>query len=430
MAGPVQVGTPVDTFGGNNVTPTLTGVTAGNLLIVTCFGARLGVTSSPPAPAGWIKALNATWVTANFAGYDSGAEIYYQENATAGAASCSLDCVESNAALRAVMSEWAYPGTGRLDKISTASAATPGGTSGNTGTTATTSQANELIIAIITCANVLQSAAQGLTDPPTGFTSLDVSQTSFTTGCGEAAYKEVTATGTQTAAYTWSVAGEWLGGIATFKLGGGGGTAITGTGTLTASKAVVAGSGKRGHPGTGALTATKATTAGSGKRGHRGSGALSVTKATVSGSGGSTIAITGSGALTAADSNVVGSGHRGAQQVPGAIALTASKALVSGSGIVVPAGQHVGSGALTVSHPLVAGSGKRGIHGSGALLASKSLVSGIGFASKHVTGTGALTVNRAFIRGFGPGTSGGVIGPGVVGSGVVGSGVVGSGVAG
>lgn len=228
MPGPVQTGTAVDTFGGNNVTPTLTGVTAGNLLIVTCYGARLGVTASPPAPAGWAKALNATWVTANFSGYNSGVEIYYQEAASSGAASCSLDAVESNAALRARPYEFAYTGTSLLDKISTNSAATPGATGGDSGTTATTSQANELVIAVFTIANVLQSATQGISDPPSGFTTLDVSQTSFTTGCGEAAYKEVSATGAQLATWTSSgAAGEWMGGIATFRgAGGGGGGAV------------------------------------------------------------------------------------------------------------------------------------------------------------------------------------------------------------
>jgi hypothetical protein len=227
MAGPVQVGTSADTFGGNNVTPTLAGVTAGNLLIVTAFGARLGVTSSPPAPAGWTKAINATWVAANFSGYNSGAEIYYKENASSGSNSCSLDMVESNAALRAVMSEWAYTGTSLLDKISSNSAATTGGTSGDSGTTATTSQANELVIAVMTTSNVLQSASSGITDPPAGYASLDVSQTSFSTGCGEACYKEVAATGTQTAAWTWTPTGEWMGVIATFKgAGGGGGNTI------------------------------------------------------------------------------------------------------------------------------------------------------------------------------------------------------------
>lgn len=219
MAGPTQAGTPVDTFGGNNVTPTLAGVTAGNLLIVTCFGARNGVTASPPAPAGWTKAINATWVTANFSGYDSGVEVYYQYSASSGAASCSLDAVESNAALRAVMSEWPYTGTSLLDVVSSpvGSAATPGATSGNAGTVGTTAQANELVIAIMTTSNVLQSSASGITDPPSGYTTLDVSQTSFTTGCGEVAYKEVTSIQSPSASWSWTPTGEWMGAIVTFK---------------------------------------------------------------------------------------------------------------------------------------------------------------------------------------------------------------------
>lgn len=223
MPGPTQVGTPVDTFGGSNITPTLAGVTAGNMLVVTCFGARNGVTASPPAPAGWTKAINATWVTAVFGGYSSGVEVYYQYSASSGAASCSLDAVESNAALRAVMSEWPYTGTSLLDVVSSpvGSAAAPGATSGNAGTTTATSQANELVIAIMTTSNVVQSSTSGITDPPTGYTTLDVSQTSFTTGCGEAAYKEVTGTLTPSASWTWTPTGEWMGAIVTFKGAGG-----------------------------------------------------------------------------------------------------------------------------------------------------------------------------------------------------------------
>lgn len=226
MPGPVQTSAAVDTFGGASVAPSLTGTAAGNLAIITCYYSSDTQLTAPAAPAGWSTAVGPTPVTAQSgAQFHTGAVIFYKENIAGGALSATV-ASSGVCAMRARMTEWAYTGTSLLDVTSNASAAAPGGTSGNAGTTAATAQANELVIAVIATPQVNAGAAQAITNPPTGYTSLDISNDSTVTAAGETAYKEVSATGTQSAAWTWTGSGEWMGVIASFKGAAGGSPAL------------------------------------------------------------------------------------------------------------------------------------------------------------------------------------------------------------
>lgn len=217
MAGLVQKSTRVSTFGGSSVAPSLTGTTAGNLATITVYYTSDTQATAPAAPSGWSVAIAPTPVTPGVSGaqWHTGAAIYYKENIAGGTLSATVAST-GTCAIDAVMEEWGYTGTGLLDKT-TSGSSTPTVTSGNTGTSAVTSQANELVIVCMAGPQVNVSANHNITNPPTGYTSLDVSNNSNTDASGEAAYLEVTSTGTQTAAWTWTTGGEFMGVLATFK---------------------------------------------------------------------------------------------------------------------------------------------------------------------------------------------------------------------
>jgi hypothetical protein len=211
------------------------------------------------------------------------------------------------------------------------------------------------------------------------------------------------------------------------------GTAVTGTGALTAPDSTISGSGSvnaapSAVTGTGAPAATKSTVAASGIRGLKdtpgaidltvgtptlsgtavrrlpGTGALAVTKSTLAGVG--TSGLRGSGALTVSAATIAATGSSG---VRGTGALTVQTPVVSGG---QGARAIVGEGSLAPPIATIVGTGGRRVTGTGALTAADSTLSGTGTVAlgpQAHTGTGALTVNKAAVAGTNiPATLGGL----------------------
>lgn len=219
---------------------TLNGVAAGNTLVLlvgwyrdtgtdavfptpTDSNGTVAVATSP-APAD--DSLNA---------HDMGAAIFYVTNANAGTHTFTLNAVNNHATLV----EFSNMAVASFDVA--ANARTQGSSSATsqvTGTTASTAQASELVV--IACSLAATSGGTsdvGWTDPVSGFTTLQKTINISTDLPVLHAWKEVSATGTQAATFTWTTGnatGFMQAAIATFKatVASGGNTtrALTGVG--------------------------------------------------------------------------------------------------------------------------------------------------------------------------------------------------------
>jgi hypothetical protein len=199
-------------------TTTLTGVTAANLLVCICTWDMNAASGNPTINAsstGWNLAVQAgPVVAAGNSGWITGTSIFYNQNASSGSNSLQLDFA-STSRMRSIILEVSGNATsGSLDKTSTNTS-----TSATTlsTTTAATTWATEISIAANAASFVAGNANVGMTDPPTGYTSIEINQDTNTYAACEAAYLIVSSTGTQTASWTWATAGEATAAIATFK---------------------------------------------------------------------------------------------------------------------------------------------------------------------------------------------------------------------
>lgn len=199
-------------------TTTLTGVTSGNLLVVICHWVMNAASGNPTIDAtstGWQQAVQAGPVVTTNSAWINGTSIFYLANAGAGSNSLKLNWA-STARMRTIMCEVSGAATsGVVDKTSTNTS-----TSATTlsTTTAATTWATEISFAACSASAFTGNSAIGLTDPPTGYISIAVNQDTNTYAATECAYLIVSATGTQTASWSFSAgAAEMTVAIATFK---------------------------------------------------------------------------------------------------------------------------------------------------------------------------------------------------------------------
>jgi hypothetical protein len=207
----VQAGTVNASSGVTTQTTTLTGCTLHNLLELSVHWDMNAASGKPTldstaVTAGWLEAGTAgPQVAQANAGWITGVTKFYLQNCPAGSNACKINFA-SSARTNSQMCEYSgYAQVGPLDKVATQ---ITGSATTITATTATTSQATELVTASIAARFVASNSNIGLTNPPTGFTSNGVLQDTNTYAGFESAYKEVVATGAQTATWSWTGAGE------------------------------------------------------------------------------------------------------------------------------------------------------------------------------------------------------------------------------
>lgn len=204
--------------------PTITGVTAGNTLVALFAfqNANNGQASVVPTI---VDSAGQTWLTWNVPTTQQacfGVEwvsyaMFFLPNANSGTHTLTVSAANNN--WQGQISEFSgFSGTPAVDKVSTPNGADPGTiTAGSTNTTPATTVANSLVVAVVAIrsnrANSLGSI--GITDPPSGFTSLASYQaTPDGPHALEFCYKVVAATGTQATSWTWgSLTGAWQAGI-------------------------------------------------------------------------------------------------------------------------------------------------------------------------------------------------------------------------
>ena len=198
---------------------TLTGVTQGNLLtlVVPRYRSNISDTLGTPTDSStetWSAASNPA--SAEFLpGNSMGISLWYLPNCAAGTHTVTLPSgFVTNVEMTLV--EWSGIDAAPLDVVATPVSNLD--TASISITSAATNFANELVIAAVVINNDTNPA--GLTDPPTGYTSLHVQQNSANDVAHEIAYKIVSATGAQSASWSWTSAGTDMVGqaiLATFK---------------------------------------------------------------------------------------------------------------------------------------------------------------------------------------------------------------------
>ena len=186
-------------------------VTAGNAIIVVVNGAN--GTYSAADTRGNTYAVAAT---ESDGGLALGVAIILALNIAGGADTVTVTLPLAPGS--AVAQEWSGLVTSAATDQTAVSDGTTAGPSPTSGTTAATSQASELAIAVM-CDNTGLNP-ETITDP-TGWTNIYHQTNGATYDAGAAAYKVLSATGTQVA--TWGTGDNvnWVGCIATFKAAGG-----------------------------------------------------------------------------------------------------------------------------------------------------------------------------------------------------------------
>lgn len=203
---------------------TITGVTLGDTLIFN-LGAS-GISTTQVAYTTPTDSSSDTWAAAS-TGASTGASntdsvqpgIWWLRAAKAGTHTLSQSYGS------AVWGNWSLVETtpmGAVDQTVRNSGNTSV-TTGNTGTSGATTQAAEFVVAVLsTNTTGAGLASTGFSDPPAGYTSLKVQNDTTAHIGGEQAYKELAATGTQSATWTWTNTGNaaetsWGAALATFS---------------------------------------------------------------------------------------------------------------------------------------------------------------------------------------------------------------------
>src|SRR4051812_8581196 len=208
--------------------PALTGVTAGNTLVL-CVAASAFTDTTPTDSAGqtWSKAVYLNNTGCQVA-------VYYLLSANAGTHNLTVSHGGS------AFPSWSLveiPTCTAVDVVSTLSSGT------NTITTLssnaiTTTNASDAILVLFAADVATGSANAAITDPPTGYTSVFAQQnTSSFAGC-EFGYKEISSTGSQSATWTFNADATgslYAAGAVSFKLSASGGAALAGAGRATAT---------------------------------------------------------------------------------------------------------------------------------------------------------------------------------------------------
>lgn len=202
-----------------SLSSSITGVTAGNLLLLVVSWANSGSSTGPQLDAtavsnGWKVGQNPTGTASTgHSGWFVGASIFYLPNTPSGTNAVNIT-FNNTSRLDTILAEFSgYATSSPLDKTATNNVAN--GTT-VTVTTAATTVATELVMAAVATTFEFGNGNEGITDPPTGYTTLNVNQDNNLACSFEMAYKEVVATGTQSATWSWNQSGEGVGVISTF----------------------------------------------------------------------------------------------------------------------------------------------------------------------------------------------------------------------
>lgn len=212
--------TLVQSVTGSGATLVLNGVAAGNaLFLIDSYFRNVSTGVSEPAPTD----SNGTFLIAradvpSISGHDIGVGIFYEANAASGTHTVTPQANDTH--LTTLVEFSGLVTSGLFDASVAAQNGSGTGTSQATGTTGVTAQADELSIIAFCMGAGTGSANVGLTDPVTNYITLQIGQNDASSVAMMHAYRVLSATGTQSATFTWTVSDAaqwWQAAIATFK---------------------------------------------------------------------------------------------------------------------------------------------------------------------------------------------------------------------
>lgn len=213
----VQKSTELFADNASSISPSRSGTTAGNEVVLTVSVSNFGTTSPAPAigaPSGWSTARADSGPTGS-GDYRPTVGIFYKENIAGGTENPTVT-TPSGSYSSASISEYSGLATSSSLDVTQANLASSG-TSGNTGTTGTTAQADELVIALIHPEDTIGATSALSTPASSGYTNIDTEAANNVHIAYDANYKIVSSTGTQTASWTWTTSSFYTAAIATFK---------------------------------------------------------------------------------------------------------------------------------------------------------------------------------------------------------------------
>ena len=183
----------------SSIAPSITGVTAGNTVIMLVACTQSGTNTALTAPSGWSTAIS-------IAGPGSGTfrqqvSVFYKENASSGSHSGTVT-FNNNSFAAAVICEFSGLKTsGSLDTTNSQTGTAT--TSASTGS-ATNTQANSLVLAVA-CVSSDAGSMTGLSSPASsGYTNIDGELTEAVHTGYQFSYKNVTSSASQSGSWTWT----------------------------------------------------------------------------------------------------------------------------------------------------------------------------------------------------------------------------------
>lgn len=189
----------------NGANPQLTGVVAGNWLLLasSCFDAG-GVTAEPVPTDSAGTFSTQDRLAADLTGRGVLGAVFYEANAAAGTHTSTPNNYGAGNQNRTFAEFSGIASSSSLDVKTSAKAENTNHTSQATGTTGSTAQADELVIIALALAASPGAANVGFTDPVSGFTTLQKTTDDLNDIATFHAFKVISAIGTQAATFNWT----------------------------------------------------------------------------------------------------------------------------------------------------------------------------------------------------------------------------------
>lgn len=214
---------------------TLNGVQAGSALLYLLTYTRDGTAHAVTPPTGFTLAGSST-ITGSVSGYASKLFAFYALNVASGTHNVTTALAGDDYAHATLIEVSGLDPTNALDVAfagATANNNTPA-----SGSSPSTAQADELIIAML---GQLSTQVITIGVPTTGYTLIDEEENSSAITGSSHAYKIVSATGAQSAAWTSNRSAPWTTMILSFKGAAAGGGGVSGAANITMDAATAAG---------------------------------------------------------------------------------------------------------------------------------------------------------------------------------------------
>ncbi|MDE2101732.1 MAG: hypothetical protein KGL39_31085 [Patescibacteria group bacterium] len=316
---------------GSSVTVTLTGVTAGNLIVVirSAWNNNGAAGAAPTDSNGTVGTAVNEGVTTAFGGY-SQTSVYYVASANAGTHTFTFTTA-SGSPVHVTAAEYNY-GTGYTYAADQAALNTNAASPVASGTTAALATTFDLAVAAVAIPGSTGATNAAITDPPSGFTSLFAQQNTASDLGTEHCYAALSSS--SAVSTSWSYTSDTINNtaaIATFKATSSGGA--TGNGSPTEGADTASATGGIQIPGTASPTEAHDTSSATGNIAIPGSAAVTESADTASGAG--TAGAVGSAAVTEAADTAAATG---AQSVSGSASVSEGADVASATGALSVSG--------------------------------------------------------------------------------------------